>query len=190
MRPFPTIFSNDHSHTTISIRHLLRPFPHEFSHSTTPIPGTTTPIQYPSYSLFKRPFSNDQSHTRFFKQPFPYGHSHITIRTRPFSYDHSHATILIRPPLPYNHHLHTTTHIRSTPTTGSIRPFPYDHSPCRSPPHPSTPRNQNFTSASLGQPSRDETISFDSPGCMYRSPGRTQEAMDHASEKKVLVYLQ
>lgn len=117
-RPFPY----DHQHTT-----LLRPFPHESSHTTTPMP-TTTPIQYPSYSLFKRPFSNDQSHTSFFKQPFPYGHSHITIRTRPFPYDHYHATILIGPPFPYDHHPNTTTHIRSTPynrfhTTIPLRSF-------------------------------------------------------------------
>jgi hypothetical protein len=180
MRPFPTIFSNDHSHTTISIRHLLRPFPHEFSHSTTPIPGTTTPIQYPSYSLFKRPFSNDQSHTRFFKQPFPCGHSHITIRTRPFSYDHHYRTTIIsirRPtygqpqrPVPYDHSL-TTIHLADHLPTHQLPVTKTSH-----PPHLDSPH---------------ETRQFHSipqDVCTDRQVGHKKQWTTRA-RKKVLVYL-
>jgi hypothetical protein len=132
-------FTYGRPHATIPNDLLKRPFPHDHQHTT----FTTT--------IPSRVFSFDHAHTRYdhahiipsifpfqatiLKRPTSHKIFQTTIPIRPFSHNNSHATILIRPPFPYNHHLHTTTHIRSTPTTGSIRPFPYDHSPCRSPPH-------------------------------------------------------
>jgi hypothetical protein len=184
MRPFPTIFSNDYSQTTIPIRPSA--YDIYYDHSLTSLLIRPRPCLRPRpYNTFifplqatilKRPISHKLFQATIPIRPFSHNNSHATIPIRPFSRDHSHrTTIPIRPSSQYD----------DPHTVNSIRPFPYDHSPCRSPPHPPTPRHQNFTSASLGQPSRDETISFDSPGCMHRSPGRTQEARTLRAKRTV-----